>query len=112
MTAATTKANIGLTLVVLFLITLVTGIVLHLKKHGIVLEPRSVIKIIHWAAGFLMVAFTCWHARQFWAMFCNLKKPLRWFWGDTWILIITIGLTFITGAIKLFSPEKIPHLGL
>lgn len=112
MTAAKIKANVGFTLLVLFLITFVSGIILHLKKHGIILEPRPLIKIIHWVAGFLMVAFTCWHANQFWKMFSNMKKRFRWFWCDTWAVIVFLGLTFVTGLVKLLSPVKIPHLGL
>lgn len=106
------KANLGMTLVILFLITLVTGIILHLKRHGIIIEPRSVIKIIHWSAGFLMVALACIHGLQFRKMLSALKSKFLWFWGDTWLVIIFIFLTFITGAIKLFSPVKIPNLGL
>lgn len=101
-----------MTLLILFLITLVTGIILHLKKHGVVLEPRSVIKIIHWVAGILMVGFATWHGIQFQKMFSAIKKKFAWFWGDTWIVMVFIALTFITGLVKLLSPVKIPHLGL
>lgn len=106
------KANIGMTLVILFVITLATGIILHLKKHGIIIEPRPVIKTVHWVAGFLMVAFSCWHGSQFMKMLDAMKAKFRWFWGDTWVVMIVIGLTFITGLVKLLSPVKIPHLGL
>lgn len=106
------KANVGLTLIILFLITLVTGIILHLKKHGVLIEPRAVIKIVHWVAGFLMVAFAVWHGVQFKKMFTAIKSRFRWFWCDTWVVMLFIGLTFITGLLKLVSPVKIPHLGL
>ncbi len=106
------KANIGITLVILFAITLVTGIILHLKKHGIIIEPRSVIKIVHWIAGFLMVGLALIHGFQFKKMLSAMKAKFLWFWGDTWVVIVFICLTFITGAIKLLSPVKIPHLGL
>lgn len=106
------KANLGMTLVILFAITLVTGIILHLKKHGVIIEPRSVIKIIHWIAGFLMVGLACIHGIQFKKMLSAMRSKFLWFWGDTWVVIIFICLTFITGAIKLLSPVKIPHLGL
>lgn len=106
------KANVGLTLVILFIVTLVTGIILHLKKHGIILEPRSVIKVIHWISGFTMVAFACWHGIQFSKMLTAMRKKFAWFWGDTWLVILFTFLTFITGLIKLVSPVKIHDLGL
>ena len=106
------KANIGMTLVIMFVITLATGIILHLKKHGIIVEPRPAIKTLHWVAGVLMVAFSCWHASQFMKMLDAMKAKFRWFWSDTWVVMIVIGLTFITGLVKLLSPVKIPHLGL
>ena len=101
-----------MTLLVLFLVTFVTGIILHLKKHGILIEPRSVIKIIHWIAGFLMVAFACVHAGQFRKMLRGMKVRFRWFWYDTWAVIIFTFLTFATGLVKLLSPVKIHGLGL
>lgn len=112
MTPARKKAAIGLSLTILFLITLVTGICLHLKKHGIVIEPRPVIKIVHWTAGFLMTLFACWHGHQFWKMLSGMKKRFRWFWGNTWAVILLLLATFATGLLKLLSPVKIPHLGM
>lgn len=106
------RANVGMTLFILFLVTFVTGIILHLKSHGIVLQPRSVIKIVHWVAGFSMTAFAIWHGTQFKKMLAAMKFKFRWFWGDTWIVIVFLSLTFITGLVKLLSPVKIPHLGL
>ena len=112
MTTPRLKAKVGITLLILFLVTIVSGIILHLKKHGVIIEPRPVIKTIHWITGFLMVAFTCWHAQQFWKMFSNIRKRYLWFWYDTWAVIFFIGLTFATGLVKLISPVRIPHLGL
>lgn len=112
MKPAKLKANVGMTLLVLFLVTFVTGIVLHLKSHGILIQPRSVIKMVHWIAGFLMVAFTIWHGKQFWKILSAIKQRYRWFWCDTWAIIIFTALTFATGLVKLLSPVKIPHLGL
>lgn len=106
------KANIGMTLVILFAITLVMGIILHLKKHGIIIEPRSVIKIVHWIAGLLMVGLALVHGLQFKKMLSAMKAKFLWFWGDTLVVIVFICLTIITGAVKLLSPVKIPHLGL
>lgn len=106
------KADIGMTLVVLFLITLVTGVILHLKSHGIVLQPRGVIKMVHWLAGFLMAALACLHGVQFKKMFVAMKNKFRWFHIDTWVVILFLCLTVVTGLVKLLSPVKIPHLGL
>lgn len=106
------KANLGMTLVVLFAITLASGIILHLKKHGMIVEPRPVIKCIHWIAGFLMVGLSCIHGIQFKKMLSTMKTKFRWFWGGTWVAIVFICLTFITGIVKLLSPVRIPHLGL
>lgn len=99
-------------LLVLFLITLATGIILHLKKHGIIMEPRPLIKTVHWAAGFMMAAFACWHGMQFRKMLAAMRKKFMWFWCDTWTVIIFAGVAFITGLVKLLSPVKIMHLGL
>lgn len=112
MTTPKLKANVGITLVVLFIITVTTGVILHLKKHGIIIEPRSVIKVIHWVAGFLMVGFALWHGIHFRKMLPAMKKKFVWFWGDTWITIVFLVLTFVTGLVKLLSPVKIPNLGL
>lgn len=106
------KANVGMTLVVLFAITLATGIILHLKKHGIIIEPRPFIKMVHWIAGFLMVGVSCLHGIQFRKMISAMKTKFKWFWGDTWIVIVFLFITFITGLVKLLSPVKIPNLGL
>lgn len=45
-------------------------------------------------------------------MFSNIKNRFRWFWCDTWAVIILVGHTFLTGLVKLLSPVKIPHLGM
>ena len=106
------KANVGMALIILFVITLATGVILHLKKHGILIEPRPVIKMVHWIAGFLMVGVACLHGIQFKKMLLAMKTKFRWFWADTWIVIVFLGITFITGLVKLLSPVKIPNLGL
>lgn len=112
MTTPGTKANVGMTLLVLFLITLITGVILHLKSHGIIVQPRGVIKIVHWVAGLFMASFACWHGLQFKKMLTAMKTKFRWFWCDTWVVILFICLTVITGLVKLLSPVKIHHLGL
>lgn len=112
MTTPELKANIGLTLVILFLITLITGVILHLKAHGIIIQPRAVIKIIHWIAGVLMAGFALWHGVQFRKMFHAIRAKAVWFWGDTWAVMIFLAITLVTGLVKLLSPVKIPHLGM
>lgn len=106
------KANVGITLVILFLITLVTGIILHLKSHGTIIQPRTVIKVVHWVAGLMMAAFACWHWVQFRKMLSVMKTKFRWFWGDTWVVMLFTCLTVLTGLVKLLSPVKILHLGM
>ena len=106
------KANIGLGLAVVFAVTLVTGIVLHLKGHGILIQPRGLIKIIHWAFGYVMTAFLLVHWFQFRKMLIALKKKFRWFYVDTWLLVVLFLATLLTGTVKLLSPVKVPHLGL
>ena len=45
-----TKIRINLLLTVAFVLVFVTGMLLHLKKHGIEIEPREVLKVAHAAA--------------------------------------------------------------
>lgn len=112
MATVRTKANIGLALFLFFLAALLSGIILHLKSHGIVVEPRSAIKLLHGIAGAAM-AFICYrHATQFRKAFSSMKSRSPWFWYATSAVTILVVLTFISGAIKFLSPVKIPHLGL
>lgn len=106
------KANIGMALVITFAVALITGIILHLKNHGIIIQPRGVIKIIHWTFGYAMSALFFIHWSQFGNMLTALKKRFKWFYADTWLLIILFFATLLTGTVKLLSPVKIPHLGL
>lgn len=41
------KTNIGIALVAAFAVTLAIGIILHLKNHGTLIQPRDVLKVIH-----------------------------------------------------------------
>lgn len=107
-----TKANIGLALVITFSVTLIIGIILHLKSHGIIVQPRGVLKTIHWIFGYAMTALLCVHYAEFRKMLSALKKRFRWFYVDTWLLLILFIATLLTGTVKLLSPVKIPHLGL
>lgn len=106
------KANIGIALVIAFVVTLITGIMLHLKSHGILIQPRSVLKIVHWVFGYAMTVLLFMHWRQFQKMLTAMKRKFRWFYIDTWVLIILFIAVLLTGTVKLFSPVKIPHLGL
>ena len=107
-----TKANIGIALVIAFVITLTIGVILHLKSHGIVVQPRGVLKTIHWIFGYTMTALLFIHWTQFGKTLNALKKRFRWFYADTVLLIILFTATLLTGSVKLLSPVKIPHLGL
>lgn len=106
------KANIGIVLVFAFAATLIFGIILHLKSHGILIQPRSVLKIIHWSLGYTMTLLLFIHWSQFSKTLTAMKKKFAWFYADTWLLIILFIATLLTGTVKLLSPVKIPHLGL
>lgn len=107
-----TKTNIGIALVITFAVTLIIGIILHLKGHGIIIQPRGVLKTVHWIFGYAMTALLFIHWSQFSKMLNALKKKFRWFYADTLLLIILFIATLLTGTIKMLSPVKIPHLGL
>lgn len=107
-----TKANIGIALVIAFAVTLIIGIILHLKGHGIIIQPRGVLKTVHWIFGYAMAVLLLIHWSQFHKMLNVLKKKFGWFYADTWLLIILFIATLLTGPVKLLSPVKIPHLGL
>lgn len=59
-----TKANVGLTLVILFLITLITGIILHLKAHGTIIQPRAVIKALGCGVTYGPIRLLAWNPVQ------------------------------------------------
>lgn len=59
-----------------------------------------------------MALFACWHGIQFKKMFAAMKTKAGWFRCDTWVMILFICLTVLSGLVKLLSPVKIPHLGL
>lgn len=68
------KANIGIALIITFAITLIIGIILHLKSHGILMQPRDVLKTLHWVAGYAMTALFIIHWVQFRKMLTALKN--------------------------------------
>lgn len=113
------KANIGIALVFTFAATLIIGIMLHLKSHGIIIQPRGVLKAVHWIFGYAMTVLISIHWAEFRKMLNALKKKFKWFYADTWLLIILFLATLLTGTVKLLTgtvklltPVKIPHLGL
>ena len=107
-----TKANIGIALVITFAVTLVIGIILHLKSPGIIVQPRHLLKVAHWIFGYAMAALLFIHWAQFSKMLNALKNRFAWFYADTWLMIFLFVAALITGTVKLLSPVKIPHLGL
>lgn len=71
-----TKANIGLLLLIAFAVALTIGVILHLKSHGIIVEPRSALKVIHWVFGYAMTALVLVHWAQFRKMLGAMKKEI------------------------------------
>lgn len=106
------KKNTGVLLVSLFIVTLTTGIILHLKSHGMIVEPRAVIKVIHWSAGLSMVIAAGVHGRQWRRSFVGCWKRNAFSGVATGILILFICAAALTGIVKLASPVKIHGLGL
>ena len=60
--------------------------------------------------GYAMTALLFIHWTQFGKMLNALKKKFRWFYADTWLMIILFTATLLTGTVKLLSPVKITHL--
>ena len=112
MAALRQKADMGTAMMILFAATLITGFTLHLKKHGILIEPRYLIKIIHWLCGFAMCLIAFVHWRQFGKALTAIRHKVKWFYVSTSLLKVVLVLTLLTGSVKLLSPVKIPNLGL
>ena len=105
------KRIIDTVLTASLVIVAATGIMLHLKKHGIVIEPRAVLKAIHYYAGYLFSLCALLHVQMCLPVLQKMKaKP--WFRRFTWILLGICAALLLTGIVKQFSPVKIPHLGL
>ena len=105
------KRIIDTVLTASLVIVAATGIMLHLKKHGIVIEPRAVLKAIHYYAGYLFSLCALLHVQMCLPVLQKMKaKP--WFRRFTWILLGICAALPLTGIVKQFSPVKIPHLGL
>lgn len=107
-----TKKKVGIALLALFAVTFISGILLYLKSFGIVIQPRSVLKIVHWVLGYGMAVLFFVHRKQFSAMLVALRQTSKWFYLDTWLLILLFMVTFLSGTVKLLSPVRIPYLGL
>lgn len=105
------KRIIDTVLTACLVIVAATGIMLHLKKHGIVIEPHAVLKAIHYYAGYLFSLCALLHVQMCLPVLQKMKaKP--WFRRFTWILLGICAALPLTGIVKQFSPVKIPHLGL
>ena len=108
------KAHIGLALTLLFAIALVTGLLLHLQRHGIgTIGPHCAIKLIHVSTGIAMIGFVGWHGAQFYKMWQGMRVRFRWFWGATGLVALLAVAVLVTGVVRLLAPEaQFPHLGL
>ena len=105
------KRIIDTVLTACLVIVAATGIMLHLKKHGIVIEPRAVLKAIHYYVGYLFSLCALLHVQMCLPMLQKMKaKP--WFRRFTWALLGFGTAVLLTGTVKLLSPVRISHIGL
>ena len=105
------KRIIDTVLTACLVIVAATGIMLHLKKHGIVIEPRAVLKAIHYYTGYFFTLCALLHVQMCLPMLQKMKaKP--WFRRFTWALLGFGTAVLLTGTVKLLSPVKIPLIGL
>ena len=95
-----------------FVGVLVTGVMLHLKKHGIVIEPRPVLKAVHYWIGFGMTLFAAIHVGNYFKLLKPLKAKYPFTTYNSVFLLVVLAALIITGIVKLCSPVKIPHLGM
>lgn len=99
-------------LVAAFLLLLASGVVLHLKRHGLLIEPRAVIKAAHGAVAFVMVLVVDRHYLLCRNALQGMGKRYPWFPKTTTLLLWAFVFTAVTGAVKILSPVKIPYLGV
>ena len=93
------KRIIDTVLTACLVIVAATGIMLHLKKHGIVIEPRAVLKAIHYYAGYLFSLCALLHAQMCLPVLPKLNaKP--------WLRRFTWTLTGICATLLLTSTGK------
>ena len=72
------KRIIDTVLTACLVIVAATGILLHLKKHGIVIEPHAVLKAIHYYSGYLFSLCALLHVQMCLPVLQKMKaKP--WF---------------------------------
>ena len=82
------RGILGIMLIILFLITAITGIMLHLKSHGIILQPRGVLKVVHWLFGLGLAIVAYLHGKQFFKMLIGLHKRFKFIKIETSIIKI------------------------
>lgn len=99
-------------LVLTCLAVMVSGIVLHLKRHGIVVEPRAAIKMAHWLTGAAMTVVFVAHYRACRRALSGMGRRYRFFPIVTRLLLWAFVAVALTGGVKLLSPVKIKDLGL
>ena len=80
--------------------------------HGILVDPRAVLKTVHYLMGVAMLACATLHA----SLTLRLMRPMGtkrpWFVRMAWLLLLLLAAAGVTGLLKLALPVKIPHLGL
>ena len=106
------KTMVETLLFVCFAVVAVSGILLHLKKHGLVIEPRPILQAIHYYCAFVMLACSMLHLNFSFKSLRPMAKKRPWFARFTWLLLIALCATGLTGLIKFFSPVRIQGLGL
>lgn len=99
-------------LAVSFLAVFLCGIVLHLKRYGILIEPRAVIKVVHYSIALVMVCAFVVHYRGGRVALQGMARKHPRFVAASKVLLWAVVLTAATGAVKLLSPVRIPNLGL
>lgn len=106
------KTIIDSALVLCFVVVLTTGVMLHLKKHGIIIEPRPLLKMLHYCTGFVMVALTAVHVGNYIKSFKALSVKYPYTVINSQVLMVMLAIVFLTGLVKLLSPVKILNFGL
>ena len=107
-----TRKAVDCLLTISFAIVLITGIMLHLKAHGILIQPRGVLKAVHYGFGFLMTGCAAVHIGAYFKWLRPMRRQHAFFVADTWALLVLLAAVVITGIVKLASPVRIPGLGL
>lgn len=106
------KRYLDTTLTLLFAVVVITGIILHIKSHGYIIEPRPIIKAVHYCCGYLMSICLAVHAWIYSNALRSLSRQKHWFGFATYTVAILFIAVFATGTLKLCRPVKIHGLGL